>query len=120
MNECRAEIERLAGAIVGAQRERVANYLRTCPVVIAIMEHTYDVLGRVFSVAGGSAIHTDGVYYWRRDAAEYVDHYGVSLPSDFLARGKRTQWVPPSLTAAEILAIDDYLVTNIRKPNQSL
>lgn len=97
------------------ERQQIANYLRRGATVIALMEHTRDVLGDAFEVPGGSAIHTDGTYYWRRDAAEYVSHYGVGLLDDFLRLGRGLSWSPPPLNREEILAVDDYLIDNIRR-----
>jgi len=115
MERIREDLRALADSIPGRDRPLVANYLRTGSIVIALMEQTHDVLDGAFGVPGGSAIHTDGIYYWRRDAAEYVLHYGIGLPADFLEHGARLAWVPPSLNREEVLAIDDYLVRSIRR-----
>jgi hypothetical protein len=113
MERVREDLRVLSGEIPSPQRVRIANYLRTCPIVIALMEHTRDVLEGAFGVPGGSAIHTDGIYYWRRDAAEYVAHYGIQLPGEFLERGDNLSWLPPSLSEEQVLDIDDYLVGHI-------
>lgn len=115
MEEMRGELQALAGAILPSERESIANYLRSGELVIALMEYTRDVLGNAFGVSGGSGIQTDGAYYWRCDAAEYVYHYGVGLPAEFLERGRSLQWVPRSLSREQIGAIDEYLVANIRR-----
>jgi len=54
--ELRAKSERLSSH----ERKQIADYLRGGSIVIALMEHTRDVLGGDFEVPGGSAIHTDG------------------------------------------------------------
>jgi hypothetical protein len=118
MEELREELRALSGAILAPERESIANYLRSGAVVVALMEYTRDVLGNAFGVSGGSGIHTDGVYYWRRDAAEYVYHYGIGLPADFVEHGRHLQWVPRSLSQEQIAAIDHYLVTNMRTSPQ--
>ena len=50
------------------------------------MEQTDDVIDGRFTVAGGSAILTDGAYFWRLDTADYVEAYGVRLPEEFELR----------------------------------
>lgn len=109
MEQMRSRLQELTNAITRADRKAVSNYLRSAPIVFAIMEHTWDVLERAFDVAGGSAILTDGTYYWRYDAADYVSHYGIALPPEFLERGRRSGWRLPLLSEEQILAIDDYL-----------
>ncbi|KOT40613.1 hypothetical protein ADK41_12110 [Streptomyces caelestis] len=93
------------------ERARAAEYLRTAPVIIALMGHTEDVVDQKFSVMGGSALHSDGTYYWRRDTAEYVETYGTRLPSAFMEHGGRTDWHAPSLTDEEIMDIDDFFMS---------
>jgi hypothetical protein len=115
MAEMRSELQTGVGAIAPSEREAIANYLRSSSIVIALMEHTRDVLGNEFAVPGGSAIHTDGVFYWRRDAADYVYHYGVGLPLEFLELGRGSHWLPRLLSRKDVLAIDDYLSANVRR-----
>lgn len=62
----------LKGAIQDELRPLVAGYLRSGTVVLALMSYTEDVLHGRFGVDGGSGVLTDGRYFWRRDAAEYV------------------------------------------------
>jgi hypothetical protein len=73
------------------------------------MEYTRDVIDDKFGVSGGSAILTDGAFYWRRDAAEYVDHYGIALLDAFLVHGRGLLWIPPVLTRERVLEIDQDL-----------
>lgn len=107
------QIEDLRGLLPSHQREVVADYLRSATIIFAIMEQTTDILGKRFSVAGGSAIMTDGSYYWRLDTAEYVSYYGVGLPIDFLASCRSHDWKMPRLSSERITAIDTYLYANI-------
>jgi len=117
----RDDLRELSGCIPESERGAVASYLRAGRIVLAIMEYTRDVLDGRFGVSGGSAIQTDGVYYWRRDAADYVEHYGSNLPKDFLEQGRRLGWSLPPLTDARVLAIDDYLSQHIRRlPSQTM
>ncbi|MCL7381281.1 hypothetical protein [Streptomyces sp. 35G-GA-8] len=105
------EIKELSGQIPVHERARVAEYLRAAPVIIALMGHTEDVLGQKFSVMGGSALHSDGTYYWRRDTAEYVETYGTRLPSAFMEHGARVKWIVPPLTDEEVMEIDDFFMS---------
>lgn len=99
----------LKGAIPENERPWIARYLRAGAIVAAIMEYTRDVVGGAFGVSGGSAINTDGAYYWRVDAADYVEHYGVGLPDSFLCHGRALQWVAPAVSPEDVLLIDKYL-----------
>jgi hypothetical protein len=86
-------------------RRSVAEYLENCPVFFAWMGYTDDLIGGKFTVAGGSAIYSDGVYYWRLDGAEYVRHYGVEISDDALEHFKEMNWQPPEFSRDEFLAI---------------
>src|SRR5262245_21812014 len=70
------------------------------------MEQTEDLLADGFTVAGGSGIRTDGVWFWRNDAADYVERYRVALPAEFLRHARERQWSPPILSEAEVLDAD--------------
>ena len=48
----------------------IAEYLRSSPMIVAIIEYTTDKVGDRFGVPGGSSIVSDGVYYWRLDTAQ--------------------------------------------------
>ncbi|MGW3625979.1 hypothetical protein [Streptomyces sp. NPDC000880] len=104
------ELREDSGAIPYEERAVIAEYLRNAPVVIALMGYTEDILGGRFSVTGGSAIHSDGRYFWRRDAAEYIEHYGTRLPDAFLLAGRKDNWRPARLSQDEVLDIDDYFM----------
>ncbi|WP_225850304.1 hypothetical protein [Streptomyces sp. HPF1205] len=110
----RASLAALSGRIPPDDRPKIAHYLRTAPVVLAFMSYTEDVINSAFGVSGGSGVASDGVHYWRRDAAEYVEHYGTGLPDDFLRHGQSVSWEPPVLTQHEIMEIDDFLVARYR------
>ncbi|MCH0561410.1 hypothetical protein [Streptomyces sp. MUM 16J] len=103
-------IKALSGHIAAHERARIAQYLRAAPVIIALTGYTEDVIGGKFSVTGGSAIHSDGTYYWRRDTAEYVETYGTQLPPEFMEHGTKKGWRTPSLTSEEIMEIDDFFM----------
>jgi len=95
-------------------RRLVSDYLLSGTVIIALMEHTFDVLGGEFGVSGGSGVLSDGVYYWRRDAAEYVAHYGIDVGSDAIEHMRAHGWVAPELNEATVSEIDEYLFRTIR------
>ncbi|MFI2211907.1 hypothetical protein [Streptomyces sp. NPDC020141] len=114
--ERREEMSRQTGALGPDDRRRTAEYMRRGSVVLAIMEYTTDILGTEFGVPGGSGILTDGEFYWRGDAADYVEHYGVTPGDDFLRRVAERHGVPPALTLDEIIDVDDYLSAMRRRP----
>ncbi|MFD5752221.1 hypothetical protein [Streptomyces sp. NPDC127033] len=105
------EIKKISGQVPVDEHAHVAEYLRTAPVIIALMGYTEDVVGQEFSVMGGSALHSDGTYYWRRDTADYVEIYGTLLPAEFMEHGTKTEWHAPFLTDIEIMEIDDYFMS---------
>jgi len=136
LDTLRPEIVALVGQIPEHERSSIAKYLRSGSIVFSIMEYTTDVVGAFsevrrdklrpgipileavggkFGVEGGSAILTDGAYYWRRDAAEYVEHYGTGLPEDFLRHGRALGWVAPLVSAEDLLAVDRYLMQHARR-----
>lgn len=84
-------------------RARIIAYLEEHPVY-ALMGCTRDLIGDRFEFyAGGMAIHSDGVYYWRGDAAKYVEEYGIGVTEDFMLHGWYTMnnWTPRKLSLAE-------------------
>ncbi|MFF3312809.1 hypothetical protein [Streptomyces sp. NPDC002952] len=52
---------------------------------------------------------SDGRFFWRLDAADYMEHYGVALPEAFLAHGAVRQWTCRPLTGDEVIEVDDRL-----------
>lgn len=101
-----------AGALDHDDALRIAAYLRSGELVLAIMEQTVDVLDSQFSTAGGSGIQTDGRFFWRVDAADYVEHYDMSVPADFVDFGRSIGWRPSELTPEQLrdadLVIGDF------------
>jgi hypothetical protein len=106
----REELLRLAGGLPEQHRVLVANYLRGGAIVFAAMEHTKDIIDGSFETPGGSGIMTDGHYYWRRDCADYVEHYGVDLPAEFVEHVQQLDWMAPEVGPERVLAIDRYLM----------
>jgi hypothetical protein len=113
--ERRQELMDLADGVPEDARRVLGSYLRAGAVVLAIMEHTHDIVGEAFDVPGGSGILTDGQFFWRRDAADYVETYGTALPGEFVRWGQSVQWVMPRLGKEDILEVDDYLSMVLRK-----
>ena len=74
---------------------KLARYLREAPMVIPWMEYTSDLVGDSFGVSGGSAIVSDGTYFWRLDAAEYVETYGFELPAEFVDHARSFEFRVP-------------------------
>lgn len=105
----------LVGELDAELRAKVAGYLRGGALVIALMEYTEDVLEGRFGVSGGSGVMTDGTYYWRCDAADYVETYGIGLDQSALDHMARAEWSAPPVSQADVLDIDDFLVRELRK-----
>lgn len=111
----RSELKSSVNVIPKHDRFQIAEYLRRGTIIFPIMEHTADVLGGAFEVAGGSGVLSDGVFYWRRDAAEYIEYYGIALPEEFLRLGNATQWVLRTLTPENARAVYEYMQEQRRK-----
>ncbi|MFK0159354.1 hypothetical protein ACIQVL_33070 [Streptomyces sp. NPDC090499] len=105
------------GEIPAGERARIAEYLRSGTSVIALMGFSEDILGNKFSRSGGTAIMSDGRFFWRLDAADYVEHYGIGLPEEFLSHGVARQWVAPVLSREEVAAVDRRLM-ELRRSNR--
>lgn len=116
--QLRGSLEAHRGEIADAERPAIAAYLRGGAIVFAIMEWTNDVLESAFDLAGGSAVLTDGKYYWRRDSAEYVERYGIGLPEQFLVLGRSLGWSVPKVERNQLLLIDAFLVKHGRRLGQ--
>ena len=86
-------------------RNRIAAYLERCPVFLAWMEHTRDEITGRFEVPGGSAIASDGTYYWRLDGVEYLREYGIPVPDDAVRHFEARDWEPPTIERDEYLEI---------------
>lgn len=103
------ELRRGVGVIPKGDRGRIAEYLRSGTPIIALMGFSEDILDNKFSRPGGTAIMSDGRFFWRLDAADYVEHYGIELPAEFIAHGNSRQWISPVLTREEVAAVDRHL-----------
>jgi len=110
----REQLSPLVNVLSPEVRRRVGRYLRSGTTVFPIMGYTEDVLGGKFGVSGGIAIVTDGVYYWRQDAADYVEHYGIGLPEDQVEHMRRSSWRAAPLDDRQIAAIDKFLCGKLR------
>jgi hypothetical protein len=104
----RGEVEALTGNLA-ADPVKVVSYLNAGAIVLAFMEYVHDIVGAKFEVAGGSAILTDGTFYWRRDTAAYVEHYQVTLPADFMEHVEEQDWTCPAVPPERVLDIDSFL-----------
>ncbi|MFE2534955.1 hypothetical protein [Streptomyces sp. NPDC059371] len=103
------ELRQRVGAIPKEERARIVEYLRSGTPIIALMGFSEDVLGNKFSRPGGTAIMSDGRFFWRLDAADYVQHYGIELPEEFIAHGDARQWAPTALSREEVAQVDRHL-----------
>jgi len=105
----RDQLLTMVGQLPEHEADPVAGYLRSGAIVMPIMEQSRDIIGGQFSVPGGSAILTDGAYYWRCDTAEYVQHYRLGLPADFVSHGRATGWQCPAVDRESLMAIEQLL-----------
>jgi hypothetical protein len=103
------ELRRRVGAIPEGERGKIAEYLGFGTPIIALMGVPEDILGNKFSRSGGTAIMSDGRFFRRLDAADYVEHYGIALPEEFIAHGTARQWIAPTLSRDEVIEVDDRL-----------
>ncbi|POX62774.1 hypothetical protein C3492_13840 [Streptomyces sp. Ru62] len=97
------------GEIPKGERKTIAEYLRSGTPIIALMGFSEDILGNKFSRSGGTALMSDGRFFWRLDAADYVEHYGIGLPEEFIAYGTERRWIAPALSRDEVVEVDDRL-----------
>lgn len=103
------QLRLLRDAIDPPTRQLVSAYLLSATLVIPLMEYTTDALEGAFGVSGGSGIVSDGVYYWRRDAAEYVLHYGISVGLEPVTRMRSLAWRAPELDQDTVEFLDGRL-----------
>ncbi|MFE1913512.1 hypothetical protein [Streptomyces anandii] len=103
------ELRRRVGEIPEGERGKIAEYLRSGTPIIALMGFSEDILGKKFARSGGTAIMSDGRFFWRLDTADYVECYGIGLPEEFIVHGASRQWIAPALSRDEIIEIDDRL-----------
>src|SRR5262245_49295255 len=101
----------LIGGLDSGICDDVGRYLRNGHMCLPIMEYTHDIIGSQFGVSGGSAFLTDGTFYWRADAAEYVSHYRIQLPDEFIRHVEDADFRIPSLSKEAISRIERYLLS---------
>lgn len=105
----REELEPLVGSLGVDLRAKIGGYLRSGSIVMPIMEYTTDVLEAKFGVPGGSAVNTDGTYYWRYDTADYVETYGIEIGEDAIEHMRLLGWKAPTVGAGRLREIDQFL-----------
>ncbi|MCK8676528.1 MULTISPECIES: hypothetical protein [Streptomyces] len=106
----RSELLSKVNELDGEERQLIASYMRKGTIILAFMEYTTDIIAAKFGTSGGSGILSDGNYFWRGDAADYVEKYGISPGDEFLESVLDKEGTPPTLTKEEVLEIDDYFV----------
>jgi len=87
----------------------VFSYLKNGSAVFIVGGESRDVLEGRFRVEGGGDLLTDGRYLWRRDTADYVEHYQVGIPMEAVEYFQSVNWVPPRLTEIELAKIEEYV-----------
>ncbi len=105
----RSALVPLIGALDAELRPLVTRYLLSGTTVLTHLGYTADVLEYRFGVNGGSAVLTDGAYYWRRDAAEYVRIYGIGLDPEAISHMQELDWLAPPLDDGTVTAVDSFL-----------
>jgi len=106
----------------------VAAYLRSAPLAVPLMGWTVDVIdgrhldlrdrrhrgdrrrGRPTAFGSYTGIQTDGAFYWAECAADYVEHYHVALPADFIEHGRSLGWTVPAVSEELLRALEEALV----------
>jgi hypothetical protein len=107
--EVAEELRRIVGEIPKSERTRISSYLSSGTPILALMGYSSDILDGKFEMAGGMGIMSDGVYFWRQDAAKYVEFYGTALDPQFLTRAEDLNWTAPVITQQEVIELDRYL-----------
>lgn len=105
----------LRGGLAPELRAPVAAYLRAGTVLFAIMEYTTDALERRFGVPGGSAVLSDGTYYWRLDAADYVEVHGPAVPAEAVEHMRSLDWRPAAFEGAAYDELYDRLLARLAR-----
>ena len=82
------------------------RYLECSPIILPWMECTEDLIGGKFKVLGGSAIMSDGKYFWRYEAGMYLRHYPIRVPDEAITYFKSRHWDPPEFTSVEIAELE--------------
>lgn len=101
-------------------RERLACYLETAAMIDPWMSFSPDVLGERFRpVSGGDSVMSDGVWYWRYDAAQYVRHYPIRVPEDALKYFAECGWVPPVFDEQQLQDLAGVLESMFENGRQS-
>ena len=59
---------------------------------------TEDELEGKFFSGGGCNLASDGTWYWRLDAVEYIRHYGIRIPDAAIRHFESQDWTAPRMT----------------------
>jgi hypothetical protein len=115
---------------LAADPASVAAYLRAGSIVCPFMGCLPDVLDgrhedlreprhrgdrrqrRKTAFLGGVALQSDGAYYWRMEAADYVEHYRIGLPDEFIEQMRSLDWKPPILSEEQARTIEEALLSD--------
>jgi hypothetical protein len=94
---------------------RLAEYLRSAPVVAATSNHARDELDEHRADIGCMDIHTDGVWLWPEDLAYYIERYKIALPVGFLESLEARNFALPSITDDDIEQAEQALLDGDRR-----
>ncbi|WP_422085936.1 hypothetical protein [Variovorax sp.] len=89
----------VATSMNAEEREKVANYLASCPIVVA----SPGIVKSIFDdsvIAGTPSMRTDGDWVWHDTYSYYVRTQKVNVDEDFLGHMRERAYVP--LVDAEV------------------
>ena len=108
----REELEPYVGKLDGSLVDVTYRYLASGTTIFAWMGFSPDVVADEFD--SSPLVMSDGVYYWRRWAADYVWYHSVALPQDFIDRCVERAGVPRSLSHDEVVALHSMIDSEFR------
>jgi hypothetical protein len=106
----------------------VAAYLRSAALAVPIMGIAVDSIdgrhldlrerrhrgdrrrGAPTAFWSGIGIRTDGAFYWHEYAADYVEHYRVALPTEFIEHMRSQGWMAPAVSEDLLRGLERALV----------
>lgn len=114
VEEYRRVLESLRGGLEANLRSAVSRYLRTASCVISMVKSSSDILNPRLVYERGNDFLSDGYYFWRRDAAEYIDNYRIGLDREAITHMQANGWRPPKLSETEVDEIEHFLWSKYR------
>lgn len=97
--------EAIRDPLQAPERDLLARYLASCPVLAATGTRAADVLRPGSAELLAINTRTDGDYVWPEDFAYYVAQHGARPPADFVDHVAARGGVPPALSDDELLTL---------------